>query len=82
MTPEYLPQIFGYATKADASSYYASMGAAWLIATVVTHFPEPGMAFLENWKTDDATYNRTIRKITESFRVSPETKKRAVALRR
>lgn len=82
MTPEHLPMIFGYAAKVDAAAYYVSMGTAWLIATVVSYYPEQGMAFLRNWQTDGTTYNRTIRKITESFRVSPETKKRAIALRR
>lgn len=57
-------------------AYYAKMGVAWAIATVMAKYPDkcreymqPGRNHLERW-----TYNKALTKMRESFRVSEEIK--------
>ena len=62
--------------------YYVSMAKAWLLAEMaVTDFAAV-QSLLESGKLDVKTHNRTIRKIIESFRIAPEDKLAAKALKR
>lgn len=63
--------------KIDAvrhGGYYVMMGAAWTLSTCFIKFPERTMAYLRNNSLDDATYNKTLQKIVESYRVSDDMK--------
>ncbi|MBQ7165033.1 MAG: DNA alkylation repair protein [Clostridia bacterium] len=71
---EYLPFIFAAAENADCSPYYVSMAVAWLLSVCAVKFREETLAYLAGTKIDDKTYNRTVRKITDSYRVDEQTK--------
>lgn len=64
-------------------AYYARMGVAWALSVCYVKFPERTLHWLrEECPLDDWTFNKTIQKIGESFRVPPEEKAAARALKR
>lgn len=54
--------------------YYISMAAAWYFATALTLRYDDVLPYIENYRLDAETHNRTIRKARESFRVPREHK--------
>ena len=62
--------------------YYAKMGIAWAVSVCFVSSPEKTMRFLKEKRLDDETYSMALRKITESGRVDPETKKTICAMRK
>ena len=75
MEAQYLPLIFESTERIDADEYYVMMGAAWLIAEVLVHFYEEGVAFLRKGTLPETVRVRAIRKACESFRLSAEQKR-------
>lgn len=70
---EKLLQIFD-ATKNEG--YYVKMAIAWAISICYIKFPEKTEKYLESCRLDTFTYKKSIQKIKESYRVSPEQKLR------
>lgn len=62
--------------------YYAQMALAWLISVCYIKFPGKTKTFLQNCSLDDTTFNKSIQKIRESYRVSDEAKKQLAAMKR
>lgn len=62
--------------------YYARMGAAWGLATLYPLRRDAVLELLRGDALDDFTHRMTIRKIVESWRVAPEDRQLARALRR
>ncbi|MBW7571777.1 DNA alkylation repair protein [Caproiciproducens faecalis] len=54
--------------------YYVKMGVAWALSVCFVKYPEQTMDCLKTGGLDDWTYNKTLQKIVESFRVDDETK--------
>ncbi|AJY75114.1 DNA alkylation repair protein [Paenibacillus beijingensis] len=54
--------------------YYVKMAIAWAVAECYAKLPGPTMSFLESNSLDDFTFNKALQKITESYRVDPDTK--------
>lgn len=72
---ERLPQIIELIENVKIKPYYVQMGIAWLLATCFIKYPEYMLKYLQdNPKLDKFTYNKTLSKITDSFRVSEEYK--------
>jgi len=69
----YLSRILK-ALNREFPQYYASMAAAWTIAEAFCCYPAQVYLFLQKNRTDDATYNRALQKITESLIPQPEVK--------
>ena len=71
----YLTFIFAEADKiSDREGYYVKMGLAWLISECFIKFPSETMDYLSKSKMPAWTFNKTISKICDSYRVSTETK--------
>jgi 3-methyladenine DNA glycosylase AlkD len=62
--------------------YYAKMAVAWAIAECCVGYRDKTFELLRSGRLDDFTQNKTIRKIKESYRVSPEDKLLASSLKR
>ncbi|MDE6445615.1 MAG: DNA alkylation repair protein [Alistipes sp.] len=63
--------------------YYARMGVAWAVSVCFAKFPGQTLRWLEQeCPLDDRTYNKALQKIIESYRVSPDDKAVARALKR
>ena len=59
-----------------------SMGVAWLLCEAFVKQPDPTTRYLEQNSLDDATFNRALQKICESFRVDDATKREIRAMKR
>ncbi len=54
--------------------YYVKMAVAWLVSACFVSFPERTMEYLHSNNLDDFTYNKSLQKIVESYRVTGELK--------
>lgn len=70
----YIIRVIHALDKIKHSGYYVKMAVAWSVSVCYIKFPEITMAYLKNNSLDDFTYNKSLQKITESFRVNNETK--------
>ena len=82
LTEEYIPLVEEKIRKLRDDRYYVRMAAAWLLAEMGVHdFPRV-QGLLESGCLDGFTHNKTIQKLRESYRITPEQKAAAAALRR
>lgn len=81
VTKEYLSKIFTIVDKFKSEKYYAQMAVAWLLSICYVKFPIETETYLRISKLDKFTYNKSIQKIIESYRVENETKNRLRAMK-
>lgn len=76
LTDDYIDDVFVILNKLDSSKYYSRMGVAWALATIMAKYPEKCLQYLKSEKNnlDLKTFNKTLQKIKESYRVSDEIK--------
>lgn len=74
LVPEYIDRVLTVWDELKHDGYYRKMGVAWGIATAYAKFPKETHAFLMDNHLDDFTYNKSIQKMIESYRISPEEK--------
>ncbi|AJS60108.1 DNA alkylation repair protein [Paenibacillus sp. IHBB 10380] len=79
---EYISRVLQLLDNAKHEGYYVKMAVAWAVSICYVKLPEPTMTYLNSNSLDDFTYNKALQKITESYRVDPETKKRIRSLKR
>ena len=70
----YIDQILLLLDKIKHQGYYVKMAVAWAISVCYVKFPEKTLNYLNNDSLDDFTYNKSLQKIIESYRVDKETK--------
>jgi hypothetical protein len=58
------------------------MAIAWLLSICYIKYPKETSKYLDNTKIDDFTYNKTISKICDSYRIDKETKEKLKKKRR
>lgn len=75
VSKQYLNIIFEILEKVKKDDYYVKMAAAWLISICYIKFPDETLNYLKNCKLDKFTYNKSLQKILESYRVSEQDKK-------
>lgn len=71
---EYIDRVLVNMNELTHPGYYTKMGVAWAVATAYAKFPEKTHAFMLDNKLDDWTYNKSIQKMIESYRVSDADK--------
>lgn len=79
---EYIGRILQLLDKISHEGYYVKMAVSWAISMCYVKLPETTMSYLRNNNLDDFTYNKALQKITESYRVDPETKKMIRGMKR
>ncbi|CAI6087605.1 DNA alkylation repair protein [Cohnella sp. JJ-181] len=62
--------------------YYVKMAVAWAVSMCYVKFPERTEAYLAACSLDDFTFNKSLQKICESYRVDAAAKVRVRAMRR
>lgn len=82
LTDEYIQQVLGILNRLSYDAYYTKMGVAWCVATAYAKYPKETYAFLLNNRLDDWTFNKSIQKMRESFRVSTEDKEMLQKMKR
>lgn len=73
---DYIDKVISVLNNLDTSEYYSSMGAAWAVAEIMGKYPERCLEFLQSstCHLDKKTYNKSLQKIRESYKVSDEIK--------
>mgnify|MGYP001145357609 CR=1 FL=1 len=70
----YLNEIFNLIDSIKIDKYYVNMGSAWLLCECFIKYREKTLAYLLKSKINTFTFNKTISKIKESYRVDNEDK--------
>jgi 3-methyladenine DNA glycosylase AlkD len=71
---DYVESVLNHLDQINHEGFYAKMAVAWAVSICYIKFPDSTGEFLKNNTLDDFTYNKSLQKITESTRVSKETK--------
>ncbi|MBO4355376.1 MAG: DNA alkylation repair protein [Clostridia bacterium] len=69
-------------SQITSDEYYINMAVAWFFATALAKQWDSTVPFLENGLLTDDVFNKTVRKASESFRISDERKKYLAGLRK
>lgn len=65
-----------------SDDYYVKMALAWTLSVCYVKFPAQTMEYFKRSTLDDFTYNKTLQKITESYRATNEQKTIIRSMRR
>lgn len=79
---EHIDALLGLLGAIRHEGYYARMGVAWAVSVCYVKFPERTEAWLDRCRLDDWTFNRSLQKIVESWRVDDAAKRRIRARKR
>ena len=87
LNDDYIDRVIEILDKLKIKEYYAKMGVAWAVATVMAKYPDKCMDYLKGAcpcgnHLDDWTYNKAIQKMLESYRVSDELKAQLRTMKR
>lgn len=84
LNDEYIDSVIEVLNSLNTDDYYSQMGAAWAFASIMGKYPEKCLNYLKSKKCglDKITYNKTLQKIRESFRVSDEIKELTKTMRK
>ena len=78
----YLQVIFKLIDEIDSDVYYVNMAEAWLLCECFIKYRSETLNYLLKSKVNAFTFNKTISKIKDSYRVSQEDKKYLFSLKR
>lgn len=74
ITDQYIDQVISSLDMIHHEGYYVKMGVAWAISVCYVKYPQKTMIYLKDNGLDDFTYNKSLQKIVESYRVDQESK--------
>ena len=75
ITDQYVDEVIECLDKVDNEGYYAKMAVAWTFAEIGIKYYDKLIKYLKgNNKLDTFTYNKTLQKLRESYRISSEQK--------
>jgi len=70
----YIDRVLSDLDRIRHEGYYVKMGVAWAVSVCYVKYPEKTMDYLKTCSLDDFTFNKSLQKILESYRVDPESK--------
>jgi 3-methyladenine DNA glycosylase AlkD len=82
LNDKYIDEVIDILDHLNRPTYMAKMGIAWAYATIMAKYPEKMYTYLPKSSLDDWTFNKSICKMRESFRVKDEDKQKLVNMRR
>lgn len=71
---KYLQKVFDILDNIKHNGYYVKMAIAWAVSICVVKYYDNTLRYLQNCKLDNFTYNKSIQKAIESYRISDEQK--------
>lgn len=74
LTDEYIDNVLEKLNEIKHKGYYVETSIAWIISTAYIKQKEKTMKFLQNTKINKFTYNKSLQKILESYRVTYKEK--------
>ena len=84
LNDDYIDKVIAVLDKLKTIDYYAQMGVAWALATIMGKYPKKCLDYLksENCNLDSLTYKKSLQKIRESLKISGEIKKQIKFLKK
>ena len=82
LNDEYIDEVILIIDNLKRPTYMSKMGIAWALATIMAKYEDKAFAYLSNCSLDDWTYNKSITKMLESFRVSEKAKEKLKFMKR
>lgn len=82
LVDEYAETAIYIISQLSHDGYYAKMALAWFMATAYAKYPELTIKYLQKSNFDKWTYNKSIQKMIESYRISDEDKEELRKLKR
>ena len=79
---KYLNKIFEITDSLNREEYYIKMAVSWLLSICYIKYQKETETYLKKCKLDSFTYNKTISKICDSYRVNKVDKERLKKTRR
>lgn len=74
ITDKYINEVIHILDNIKHEGYYVKMAISWTISVAYIKYPKITTEYLTNNTLDDFTYNKSLQKIIESYRVSNEDK--------
>lgn len=72
---DYVDKVIETLDKIETNQYYVQMAIAWCLAEIGIKYNEKAMKYLcQKNNLDDFTYNKTLQKMRESYRIDKEQK--------
>ena len=69
LNDEYIDEVLDMVNCIKSDEYYVKMAIAWLISICLIKYYDKTLLFLKNCNLDDWTYNKTLQKAIESYRI-------------
>jgi len=82
ITEDYIDCVLEEMDKIHQDAYYVKMAVAWNLSVCFVKFRDKTLSYLRTNHLDDWTYNKTIQKIRESYRVTKEDKEMLLKMKR
>lgn len=82
LTDEYIDLVFPILDKICHEGYYVKMAVAWAVSIALIKYTGETMKYLEKCHLDDFTYNKSLQKAIESYRISEEMKEKLRKMKR
>lgn len=82
LVDEYYQQVLDIMNRLKHQGYYTKMGVAWCVATAYAKYRDATLEFLKDNELGDWTFNKSIQKMIESYRVPEEDKLMLRAMKR
>lgn len=82
ISEEYMDDLFECFDRIRHDGYYVKMAVAWAVSVCFVKQRQATISYLSACNLDDFTYNKSIQKMIESFRVSEEDKNLLRGMRR
>lgn len=79
---EYIDDVLKILNNIKNNKYYVEMAIAWAISIAFVKFEKKTMEFLKKNSLSDFTYNKSIQKIIESYRVNEKNKEKLKKMKR
>lgn len=79
---EHLEELLAQIDSVRHEAYYVRMAVAWAVSVCFVKFPERTLQWLQNCSLDDWTFNKSLQKILDSYRVDATAKQTVRAMKR
>ena len=79
---DYIDELYSIIDSIKSDDYYVEMANAWLISICFIKYPDKTIKYLLNNNLDKFTYNKSIDKICDSYRVDKTYKDELKKLKR
>ena len=79
---DHINQVLNILDKIKHEGYYVKMAIAWAVSICLMKHYDITMLYLKNCSLDDFTYNKSLQKAIESFRITNDKKEKLRKLKK